>query len=99
TRSKRDWSSDVCSSDLWWPAPPRRVSCRVRARELLQLPRRGGAGHHDFRLTQAALWDQRVEAGLERVAVAIRGNDDRDRRGLAQTGRASGRERGRTAMR
>src|SRR5699024_12089438 len=21
TRSKRDWSSDVCSSDLWSPAP------------------------------------------------------------------------------
>src|SRR5699024_11807101 len=46
TRSKRDWSSDVCSSDLSWPrpSPPSRRRCRWERRSASScrlLPRLG----------------------------------------------------------
>src|SRR5699024_11754926 len=66
TRSKRDWSSDVCSSDLSWVSTTALFTARFRecaARSLL-IPRwRPG--------TRQPLWRQRLKA--EQLLTAVRG--------------------------
>src|SRR5690606_40401902 len=87
TRFSRDWSSDVCSSDLELrnrlTAPP---ACRGNCAEIMSATVRANGERLDVELAVSALAD---------VAVALPQAGDRWQ--LEQIGRASGRDRGESA--
>src|SRR5207253_8154321 len=89
TRWPRDWSSDVCSSDLIehegandYLRQERKWDERARP----ELRRDRAEGQHDC--------DREIEQIVDGRALAAGGDDDRDRaREIREIGRASGRER------
>src|SRR5207249_6380547 len=83
TRSKRDWSSDVCSSDLSWPKtfPLEGASCTVYALDPSDRPRQLVFYHPGRKLGGS---------------LSVRGDEKEPP--AVQIGRASCRERGESAV-
>src|SRR5207249_7387938 len=91
TRSKRDWSSDVCSSDL-----------ELRRQRLVVGDDECGLTHvgNDIRHREGFARGGDAEEGLLTVATAEAFGKPLDRLGLVEIGRASCREsRGRGGLR
>src|SRR5690606_39750253 len=93
TSFSRDWSSDVCSSDLGVPDVPA-VQLRYRMRNVRNIRNTPGRGR-EGRGTRAPVVTAVVAVAAVAVGVAVAGGGPVERPGRPEIGRASCRERGR----